>query len=153
MKIAFMPGDGIGPEISAATRLVLDAANRHFGLGFRYSEIEIGFDALRKHGSTLPDASFDRAREADALILGPVSHLDYPPREMGGLNPSGELRKRLDLYANIRPAATRKGLKSATGAEFDMVIYRENTEGFYADRCMHTGLVRKIFVEAGRAAS
>jgi 3-isopropylmalate dehydrogenase len=49
------------------------------------------------------------------------------------------LRKRLDLFANIRPAATRKGLPSATGAEFDLVIYRENTEGFYADRCMHSG--------------
>lgn len=139
MKIAFMPGDGIGPEISAATRVVLDAANRRFDLGFRYLDIEIGFDALRKYGSTLPDASFDQARAADALILGPVSHLDYPPREKGGLNPSGELRKRLDLYANIRPAVTRKGLVSATGAEFDLVIYRENTEGFYADRCMHTG--------------
>ncbi len=139
MKVAFMPGDGIGPEISAATRLVLEAADSLFGLGFRYSEIEIGFDALQKYGSTLPDAAFEKAREADALILGPVSHLDYPPREEGGLNPSGELRKRLDLYANIRPAATRKGLKSATGAEFDLVIYRENTEGFYADRCMHTG--------------
>ncbi|WP_116133109.1 isocitrate/isopropylmalate dehydrogenase family protein [Tropicimonas sp. IMCC34043] len=139
MKVAFMPGDGIGPEISAATRLVLDAADRHFDLGFAFSEIEIGFAALRNQGSTLPDAAFAQAREADALILGPVSHLDYPAREEGGLNPSGELRKRLDLYANIRPAATRKGLKSATGAAFDLVIYRENTEGFYADRCMHTG--------------
>ena len=139
MKVALMHGDGIGPEISAATRLVLDAADSLFGLGFSYCEIEIGFDALRTHGSTLPEDSFAKAREADALILGPVSHLDYPPRDQGGLNPSGELRKRLDLYANIRPAATRKGLTSATGAEFDLVIYRENTEGFYADRCMHSG--------------
>lgn len=139
MKIALMPGDGIGPEISAATRLVLEAVDRKFGFGFTYSEIDIGFAALQKFGTTLPDTSFRAARDADALILGPVSHLDYPPREEGGLNPSAELRKRLDLYANIRPAATRKGLKSATGAEFDLVIYRENTEGFYADRCMHTG--------------
>lgn len=139
MKIAFMPGDGIGPEISAATRLVLEAVDQKYGFGFTYSEIDIGFAALATYGSTLPDASFAKAKEADALILGPVSHLDYPPREKGGLNPSGELRKRLGLYANIRPARTRKGLKSATGAEFDMVIYRENTEGFYADRCMHSG--------------
>lgn len=139
MHVAFLPGDGIGPEISAATRLVLEAADRKFGLGFSYSEIEIGFAALRKYGSTLPDASFAKARDADAVILGPVSHLDYPARDAGGLNPSGELRKRLDLYANIRPAATRKGLPSATGAAFDMVIYRENTEGFYSDRCMHSG--------------
>ena len=139
MKVAFMPGDGIGPEISAATRKVLEAADRRFGLGFTYHEIEIGFEALRKYGSTLPDVSYAQIRKADALILGPVSHLDYPPKDQGGLNPSGELRKRLDLYANIRPALTRKGLGSPTGAEFDMVIYRENTEGFYADRCMHSG--------------
>ena len=139
MKIAFMPGDGIGPEICAATRLVLEAVDRKYGFGFTYSEIDIGFTALRAYGSTFPEASFSKAKEADALILGPVSHLDYPPREQGGLNPSGELRKRLDLYANIRPARTREGLNSATGAEFDMVIYRENTEGFYADRCMYTG--------------
>lgn len=139
MKIALLPGDGIGPEITAATRLVLDAVDQRFGFGFEYSEIDIGFAALEKHGSTFPEVSFEAAKAADALILGPVSHLDYPPREKGGLNPSGELRKRLDLFANIRPAVTRPDLPSRTGAEFDMVIYRENTEGFYADRCMYAG--------------
>lgn len=139
MKLAFLPGDGIGPEITAATRLVLEAADRKHGLGFTYARIDIGFAALEAHGSTFPDAAFEAARSVEGLILGPVSHLDYPARDKGGLNPSGELRKRLDLYANIRPAATRAGLPSRTGADFDMVIYRENTEGFYADRCMHTG--------------
>lgn len=139
MKIAILPGDGIGPEISAATRLVLEAADRKHGLGFQFSEVDIGFRALESQGSTFPDSAYEAAKAADAVILGPVSHLDYPSRDKGGLNPSGELRKRLDLYANIRPAATRAALPSATGASFDMVIYRENTEGFYADRCMHTG--------------
>lgn len=140
MKIAFLPGDGIGPEITTATRLVLEAADRKHGLGLSYSEIDIGFTALAAQGSTFPDSAFAAAKAADGLILGPVSHLDYPARDQGGLNPSGELRKRLDLFANIRPAATRAGLPSRTGAQFDMVIYRENTEGFYADRCMHTGV-------------
>lgn len=139
MKIALLPGDGIGPEITAANRLVLEAVDRRHGFGFVYEEIEIGFAALEKHGSTLPEPAFEAARAADALILGPVSHMEYPPRDQGGLNPSGELRKRLDLFANIRPAVTRRGLPSRTGAEFDLVIYRENTEGFYADRSMHTG--------------
>lgn len=139
MKIAILPGDGIGPEISTATRHVIEAADRKHGLGVDFTRIDIGFAALERSGSTFPDSAFDEAREAEALILGPVSHLDYPAREKGGLNPSGELRKRLDLYANIRPAATRPDLPSRTGAQFDLVIYRENTEGFYADRCMHTG--------------
>lgn len=140
MKIALLPGDGIGPEITSATRLVLDAVDERFGFGFDYCEIDIGFAALEKYGSTFPDISFEAARTAEVLILGPVSHLDYPAREQGGVNPSGELRKRLDLYANIRPAMTRADLPSRTGTEFDLVIYRENTEGFYADRCMHAGV-------------
>lgn len=139
MKIALLPGDGIGPEITAATRKVLEAADSTFGLGFEYDEIAIGFPALHAQGSTLPDAAFEEIRKADAIILGPVSHMDYPSRDKGGINPSGELRKRLDLYANIRPAITRQGLPSRTRAEFDLVIYRENTEGFYADRSMHSG--------------
>ncbi len=139
MKIVILPGDGIGPEISAATKLVLQAADAKHGIGFGYTEHLIGFPALEAFGTTFPEATFEAAQAADGLILGPVSHLDYPPREKGGLNPSGELRKRLNLYANIRPAMTRKVLPSRTGDSFDLVIYRENTEGFYADRCMHTG--------------
>jgi 3-isopropylmalate dehydrogenase len=68
-----------------------------------------------------------------------VSHNSYPPREQGGLNPSGELRKRLDLYANIRPARSRAGFPPRCGVPVDLVIVRENTEGFYADRSMHLG--------------
>ena len=73
------------------------------------------------------------------MILGPVSHNDYPPVAQGGLNPSGELRKRLDLYANIRPARSRGGFPPRCGTPVDLVIVRENTEGFYADRNMFMG--------------
>jgi 3-isopropylmalate dehydrogenase len=73
------------------------------------------------------------------VLLGPVSHNEYPPVAEGGLNPSGELRKRLDLYANIRPARSREGFPPRCGSAADLVIVRENTEGFYADRSMHLG--------------
>ena len=73
------------------------------------------------------------------MLLGPVSHNDYPPLAEGGLNPSGELRKRLDLYANIRPARSREGFPPRCGSGVDLVIVRENTEGFYADRNMFQG--------------
>ena len=62
-----------------------------------------------------------------------------PPRAEGGLNPSGELRKRLDLYANIRPARSREGFPPRCGVPVHLVVVRENTEGFYADRSMHVG--------------
>jgi isocitrate/isopropylmalate dehydrogenase len=73
------------------------------------------------------------------VILGPVSHNDYPPAEKGGINPSGALRKRLDLFANIRPARTRADFPPRCGKPVDLVIVRENTEGFYADRNMFLG--------------
>jgi isocitrate/isopropylmalate dehydrogenase len=139
-RLVVMPGDGIGPEITAATLHVLGAADRAFGLDLAFEEVPVGFPALRQHGTTLPDAAFERAKAADGVILGPVSHNDYPPVAQGGLNPSGELRKRLDLYANIRPARSRAGFPPRCGKPVDLVIVRENTEGFYADRSMHVGI-------------
>jgi isocitrate/isopropylmalate dehydrogenase len=139
IRLVVMEGDGIGPEISAAAIAVLRQADRLFGLGLSFDIASIGFAALREHGTTLPDASFEAAQAADGVLLGPVSHNDYPPVAEGGLNPSGELRKRLDLFANIRPARTRGGFPPRCGSPVDLVIVRENTEGFYADRSMHVG--------------
>src|SRR4051812_14452559 len=139
LKILVLEGDGIGPEITAATVTVLQAAARALSLEITFECAEIGFAAHRAHGTTFPDAVFERAGRADGVLLGPVSHNDYPPREKGGLNPSGELRKRLDLYANIRPARSRVGFPPRCGAPVDLVIVRENTEGFYADRSTHLG--------------
>src|SRR5690606_12693282 len=75
----------------------------------------------------------------DGIILGPISHNEYPPLAQGGRNPSGVLRKELDLFANVRPARTRAGVANPIGKDFDLVIVRENTEGFYADRTMFAG--------------
>jgi isocitrate/isopropylmalate dehydrogenase len=138
-KLLVMEGDGIGPEISAATVAVLRAADGRFGLGLEFASAAVGFTALRQHGTTFPPAAFEAAQAADGVILGPVSHNDYPPVAEGGLNPSGELRKRLDLFANIRPARTRGGFPPRCGSNVDLVIVRENTEGFYADRSMFLG--------------
>ncbi|MFY0690541.1 MAG: isocitrate/isopropylmalate dehydrogenase family protein [Paracoccaceae bacterium] len=134
-----LPGDGIGPEIVAATRKVLAAAAARFELDLVFDEAEIGFDALAASGTTIPDAVIVAARGCDGIVLGPVSHNAYPPVAEGGLNPSGVLRKRLDLFANIRPAVTRPGLVPPCGTAFDLVVVRENTEGFYADRNMASG--------------
>ncbi len=139
MRILVLPGDGIGPEITAATLTVLDRANALFKLGLEWHLEEIGFRTLKKEGTTLPQRVLEAARKADGVILGPLSTYEYPSRERGGLNPSGEMRVKLDLYANIRPAKSRMGV-GLTGTPVDLVIYRENTEGFYADRNMHLGL-------------
>lgn len=138
MDILVLPGDGIGPEITEATLAVLRAADARFGLGLRFETREIGFAAYRAHGTTLPEAVLERARRADGIILGPISHLDYPPRDQGGVNVSAAIRVQLDLYANVRPARSRPGI-GRTHAPMDLVIMREATEGFYPDRNMYRG--------------
>jgi 3-isopropylmalate dehydrogenase len=139
LRILVLEGDGIGPEIVAGTLAVLRAADRVFALNLAFTTAPIGWAAHRATGSTFPQATFEAAKAAHGVLLGPVSHNDYPPLAEGGLNPSGELRKRLDLYANIRPARSRAGFAPSCGVAVDLVIVRENTEGFYADRSMHLG--------------
>src|SRR5712671_508727 len=139
MNILVLPGDGIGPEITAATLAVLQKANSVFKLGLEFQSEEAGLKTLAKKGTTLPESVMAAARAADGVILGPLSTYDYPARDKGGLNPSAELRIKLDLYANVRPAKSRLGV-GLTGKPVDLVFYRENTEGFYADRNMHQGL-------------
>ncbi|HUF87889.1 MAG TPA: isocitrate/isopropylmalate family dehydrogenase [Thermohalobaculum sp.] len=138
-RLLVLPGDGIGPEIAAATERVLAAADAAFGLGLELTRMQIGFAALEAEGSTIPDAVIEAARAADGVVLGPVSHNEYPPVAEGGLNPSGVLRRALDLYANIRPARSRKGVPAPISKPVDLVVVRENLEGFYADRNMHLG--------------
>src|SRR4051812_11265718 len=162
MKLVVLPGDGIGPEITRVTAAVLDLLNRKFALGLKFETHEIGLASLKSHGSTFPPAVLEACRAADGVVIGPVSHLDYPPRAQGGLNPSGDLRIALDLYANIRPARSREGLPHWGRTPMDLVIARENTEGFYADRNMHQGIgefmptpdlalsVRKISAQGSR---
>jgi isocitrate/isopropylmalate dehydrogenase len=139
MDILVLPGDGIGPEISQATLSVLERANERFKLGLQWKHDEMGFVTLKKEGTTFPARILDHARRCAGVILGPVSHLDYPPSDQGGVNPSGEFRVKLDLYANIRPAKSRLGV-GLTGKPVDLVIFRECTEGFYADRNMYMGI-------------
>jgi 3-isopropylmalate dehydrogenase len=139
MKILVLPGDGIGPEITAATLEVLERADALWKLGLEWQREEIGLPSLKTEGTTLPPRVLDAARAASGVILGPLATNDYPARDKGGLNPSAELRTKLDLYANIRPAKSRLGV-GLTGKPVDLVIYRENTEGFYADRNLHEGV-------------
>ncbi len=139
VSLLVLEGDGIGPEITAATLDVLRAADHAFSLGLSFDHADIGWAAHRKAGTTFPAATLEQARAADGVLLGPVSHNEYPPAAEGGLNPSGELRRRLDLYANIRPARSRPGFPPRCGKPVDLVIVRENTEGFYADRTMFVG--------------
>ena len=139
MNLTVLPGDGIGPEITNATLQILEHVQRTVSLDLTMEVHEIGLAALHRTGTTLPAAVLDACRRADGVILGPVSTASYPPREQGGVNASATLRIELDLFANVRPSRTREGLQHWGRTPMDLVIVRENTEGFYADRNMYSG--------------
>ncbi len=138
MKIIILPGDGIGPEITEATLRVLGAADRALSLGLEFEPHEIGLASLKAQGTTLPDEVMQRIPQVDGVILGPVSHYEYPSRDKGGINPSGELRVKFQLYSNVRPCRSRPEM-SILRRPMDLVIIREATEGFYSDRNMFAG--------------
>ncbi len=139
MHILVLPGDGVGPELTDATLAVLGAANDLMNLGLTFERMEVGFASLAAVGSTCPESVMERVPQVDGVILGPVSHSDYPPRHEGGINPSAALRVTFDLGANIRPARSRERL-SYLRSPMDLVIVREATEGFYSDRNMFAGV-------------
>lgn len=138
MRIAILPGDDIGPEITAATRQALEALDEKLELGLNLDEHAMGLATLESHASTLPTEVLEAARAAEGVILAPVSTYDYPPADQGGINPSAQVRIALDLYANIRPSRVRAGVRNVA-ADMNLVVVRENTEGFYADRNMFIG--------------
>lgn len=135
MNLLLLQGDGIGPEIAKATQTVLEAVSASHQVGLRVDPRPIGLASLSRAGSTFPNSVLDEARAADGIVLAPVDTYAYPA---GQPNPSATLRKVLDLFANIRPA--RRRLPTQQGENpIDLVIFRENTEGFYADRNMAVG--------------
>ena len=138
MKILVLPGDGIGPEITDTTLDVLKVVDQVHGLGLEFEHKDIGLKSLAEQGTTLPTAVMERIPQVDGVILGPVSHYEYPSKQEGGFNPSAELRVQFELFANVRPCRSREGL-SILRTPMDLVIVRENTEGFYSDRNMFAG--------------
>ena len=138
MRIVVLRGDGIGPEIAAATLNVLRAASERFQLNVQLEEHAVGHESLQQFGATVRPGLLEIVRSADGLILGPTATADFRDENIGEINPSKYFRKNLDLFANLRPARTYPGLRNRFGS-FDLVVVRENTEGFYSDRNMEQG--------------
>ena len=138
LTIAILNGDGISIEIMPPIIAILDALNTYRNLNLNFVEHAIGLSLLKRSGTTFTDDILSDAKCADGVILGPVSTYQYPSLAEGGMNPSATLRIELDLFANIRPSCTPAGVPNS-GRSMDLVIVRENTEGFYADRNMAGG--------------
>jgi homoisocitrate dehydrogenase len=142
LRVLTIPGDGIGHEVIPAAVAVLRAT----GLPLAFAEAEAGWACFERHGASLPDATLQAARSADAILFGAVGSPSFPVA--GYRSPIVALRKALGLYANIRPVQGARGLRleasmatkaaslqpSASSLSVDLVVVRENTEGLYAGR-------------------
>jgi len=122
--ITVIRGDGIGPEIMDATLRVLDA----MGVGLQYEFADAGLAAMEKHGELLPMATMDSIRRNRVALKSPLT----TPVGEGFSSINVELRKRFDLYANVRPAKSFPNTKSRFPSGVDLVTVRENTEGAYS---------------------
>ncbi|MEV0804223.1 isocitrate/isopropylmalate dehydrogenase family protein [Kribbella sp. NPDC050281] len=138
-RLGVLPGDGIGPEIVPAAVRVLDAALTATGAEpVDWVPLPVGAAAIETHGSALPDVTVETLDKLDGWLLGPHDSAAYPAEHRAMLNPSGFLRKHFDLFANIRPAKAFDGTPALVPG-LDLVVVRENTEGFYADRSTYRG--------------
>jgi len=120
--VTLIPGDGTGPELTAAARRVVDAS----GAKLQWEVVEAGETALEKHGTPLPQAVLDSVRKNRVCLKGPLS----TPLGSGYRSVNVELRQRFDLFAGIRPCRSMEGVK-APASDVDLVIFRENTEDLY----------------------
>ncbi len=122
-RVTLIPGDGTGPELIAATRRVLEAT----GVAFDWDVRQAGADVMEEYGTPLPDTVLDSIRANKVALKGPIT----TPIGSGFRSVNVAIRKALDLYANIRPARTMRGIPVCHD-NVDVVVVRENTEGLYA---------------------
>src|ERR1700680_2039338 len=124
-QITLIPGDGIGPEVSSAARRAVDAA----GVSIDWEGVELSTEVILKTGESLPQHVIDSLERTRVGLKGPVG----TPIAGGFASVNVALRKRLDLFANVRPISSLPGLKTRfADGKIDMVIFRENTEDLYS---------------------
>jgi 3-isopropylmalate dehydrogenase len=170
-RIAYLPGDGVGPEVSAAARAVMLRAAEIFGVRLKFDEYDFGGVAIDRHGDPLPPATLTACLAADAVFLGAVGGPKWDkvgPRPETGLL---ALRKHLGVYANLRPIRVMQGMEKHSpltadrAKDVDILIIRELTGGLYfgekregleraSDNCAYTRgevvRVARIAFEAAR---
>ncbi len=122
-KVTLIPGDGIGPEVTGAAINLLEAA----GANIEWERVEAGIDVVSKYGKPLPDEVIESIKKNKVALKGPLTTIVAK----GFASVNVELRKRLNLYANLRPVRNVPGIQSRF-QEVDLVVIRENTEDLYS---------------------
>ena len=136
-RIGVLEGDDIGHEIVPAAVEVAKAAAQRHGVKIDWRPLPIGRRALDTHGSTLPKETMETLPTLDGWILGPIGHRAYP-KGPNAINPHPILRKQFNLFANVRPTRSYPHI-GCLHDNVDLVIVRENNEGFQPDRNVVAG--------------
>ena len=137
-RIGVLNGDDIGHEIVPVAEQVLRAGlARHPGAQVEWVHLPIGYKSFLEHGHSLLPEVLDTLYTLDGWILGPIGHMAYP-KDPNCINPHPILRKKYDLVSNVRPALALPGVR-CIGPKTDLIIVRENNEGFQPDRNMYRG--------------
>lgn len=136
VKLAVIPGDGIGPEVVAEALKALEAATAGSGVAFEQTPFSLGAARYLETGDVLTDADLDTIKQHDAILLGAVGGVPGDPRLAGANIERGlllKLRFELDHYVNLRPTVLHRGVASplANPGDVDFVVVREGTEGPY----------------------
>jgi len=144
--VTLIPGDGIGPEVTAAAVRVLQAT----GIDFHWETVQAGASAIGATGSALPDAVLEAVKKNKVALKGPTG----TPIGTGHRSVNVDLRKKLDLYANVRPVRTLPGVKSRYD-NVDLVVVRENTEDLYSglEHIVVPGVVESIKIITEKAST
>ena len=137
LRIGILNGDDIGHEIVPASVDISRAAARLHNVAIDWFMLPIGRCALDMYGHTLPPETLERLTTLDGWILGPIGHRAYP-KVSNAINPHPILRKQFNLFANVRPTRSYPGI-GCLYDDVDLVIVRENNEGFQPDRNMVVG--------------
>jgi 3-isopropylmalate dehydrogenase len=137
LRIGILNGDDIGHEIVPATVAISRAAAELHGVAIDWHPLPIGAKALETHGHTLPPETMETLKTLDGWILGPIGHRAYP-KVPNAINPHPILRKQFNLFANVRPTRSYPDI-GCLHDNVDLVIVRENNEGFQPDRNMLMG--------------
>ena len=137
LRVGILDGDDIGLEIVPASVEVAKAAARLHGVEIDWQPLPIGAPALATHGNTLPAVTMETLPRLDGWILGPIGHRAYP-KGPNSINPHPILRKQFNLFANVRPTRSYPDIGCLHDG-VDLVIVRENNEGFQPDRNMFMG--------------
>ena len=137
LRIGILDGDDIGAEIVPAAVEIARAAAELHGVSICWRPLAIGAPALASHGHTLPPETMAALKTLDGWILGPIGHRAYP-KVANAINPHPILRKQFNLFANVRPTRSYPDIGCLHDG-VDLVIVRENNEGFQPDRNMVAG--------------